>query len=59
MISEKTYLNEIDMLKFDKEIDLVPLYWDAFFKALFTSDLELLKRAQPTGLFRGLNKVIP
>lgn len=44
MIKEKKYLNEIDMLKLDKDVELVPLYWDAMFKAVFTSDLELLKK---------------
>ena len=44
MISEKTYLNEENMIKFDKEIKMIPLSWDAMFKSVFTSDLELLKK---------------
>ena len=44
MIKEKEYLNEIDMLKLDKEINLIPLSFDSMFKKVFTSDLELLKK---------------
>ena len=32
------------MLKLDKEKELIPLSWDAMFKKVFTSDLELLKK---------------
>ena len=43
MISEETYLNEKDMLKFDKEIKFVPLTFDFIFKGVFLKNLDIFK----------------
>ena len=43
MINEKELLTEEDMLKIDKEIELIPLTFDFIFKGIFIKKLDIFK----------------
>ena len=43
MLETKEYLTKEDMIKFDKELKLIPITFDYMFKGIFMNDLELLK----------------
>ena len=44
MIKEKELLTEEDILKFDEEIELIPLTFDFVYKGCFVRDLHFLKK---------------
>ena len=43
MLETKEYLTKEDMIKLDKELNLIPLTFDFMFKGIFMNNLEILK----------------